>query len=432
MRHPAVASKKPSLLIKIQAKPHKPSIKLPELSSVPLSSRIPSTPNLSPDSRPPNASLFDGPVKPSHIIVNFPEYLMDREASEIAQFREVWFLRNTVPKTKKTSNVIPDFFHFVPNDHIAYRYEQEAVIGKGSFGSVIRCLDHKTGERVAIKMLRDRPKVHSQILFELDLLIQLQGVDANEDHTIIRYFDSFSFRGFFCIVMELLYLDVYTVLKSQRFIGYPTNTVRMVGRETAAALSFIHQQGIIHCDIKPENILFTSKQKGHIKVIDFGCSCFIGKILFSYIQSRYYRAPEVVLGLEYGKEIDIWSLGCVLCEMFTGVPLFAADDEGELINMVVEMKGLPPLSLVKMAPRAHHYFDEAGRLKQKPNGKSKQIVPGSTPLGDATKLRDPMFLSLIESCLTWEPATRITAEELLTHPWIAQGEMEEKVALSAR
>ena len=368
----------------------------------------------------PDEPLFRGPVKPSFIIVNYPDYLTDREQSEIQLHREVYYLRNAPPKSKKTSNVIPNFFHFVQGEHIAFRYEQEEVLGKGAFGSVLKCLDHKTGQSVAIKMLRDKPKVHSQIMFELDLLMRLQDRDAPHGHNIIRYVENFTFRGFFCIVMELLYLDLYTTLKMQRFVGFKMPMVQTVARETAEALAFMHSQGIIHCDIKPENILFVSEKRDHVKVIDFGCSCYVGKLLFSYIQSRYYRAPEVVLGMEYSKEIDVWSLGCVLCEMVTGNPLFPANDEEELISMIVEMRGLPPHSMIKNAPRAHHYFDANGELKTKPSESGRLYLPNGKTIQQATKIRDGLLLSLIEGCLTWVPSERITAQEILSHPWIHQ------------
>jgi dual specificity tyrosine-phosphorylation-regulated kinase 2/3/4 len=413
MRHP---SKKQPILIKVQGKPlHGAPIRLPHLPPAPLSARPPNAPPG--PLRDPAQPLFEVPAKPSHILLTFPGYLTEIEQSEIMQCREIYFLRRSPPKPKAAPTGVPEFFRFVQNDHIAYRYEQIRVIGKGSFGSVISCIDHKTGTHVAIKMLRDRPKVHSQIMFELELLVHLQS--SNAETNIIRYIDNFTFRGFFCIVMELLYLDIYTVLKAQRFVGFPNCIVRTVAKETAESLHFIHSSGIIHCDIKPENILFTSDDKMHVKVIDFGCSCFVGKIMFSYIQSRYYRAPEVVLGLEYGREIDIWSLGCVLCEMLTGYPLFCADDETQLINMVVQLLGLPPISLVKQAPRAHHYFDEGGQLKQKAGKKGAQqgVVPGSLSLADATKIRDPVFLSLIDGCLKWLPMERLTAEQVMEHPW---------------
>lgn len=75
---------------------------------------------------------------------------------------------------------------------------------------------------------------------------------------------------------------------------------------------------IIHCDLKPENILLAQPNRSAIKVIDFGSSCFQDKRMYTYIQSRFYRAPEVILGLPYGPPIDMWSTGCILVELYTG------------------------------------------------------------------------------------------------------------------
>ena len=84
------------------------------------------------------------------------------------------------------------------------------------------------------------------------------------------------------------------------------------------ALQFLHGLGLIHCDLKPENILVKSYSRCEVKVIDLGSSCFETDHLCSYVQSRSYRAPEVILGLSYDKKIDVWSLGCILAELCTG------------------------------------------------------------------------------------------------------------------
>ncbi|KAK8846239.1 hypothetical protein M9Y10_020245 [Tritrichomonas musculus] len=363
--------------------------------------------------------LFPVPAKPAYIFSNCRNFLTDYEESEILNYREVYYLRPEPVQSKKAITQIPNFFHFVKNDHIAYRYQQLQVIGKGSFGSVFECYDHKNNEKVAIKMLRDKPKIHSQIVFELDLLKMLQSnSDDDDDHHIIRYIESFTFRGFFCIVMELLSIDIYAALKYQRFIGFRKSVIQMVARQTAEALAFIHKTGIIHADIKPENILFLNKEQTAIKVIDYGCSCFVGKLLFSYIQSRYYRAPEVVFGMQYSTGIDIWSLGCVLCEMVTGKPLFCAEDEFELMQMLVEVLGLPPDSMTKSGTRAHHFFDEKGQLKVKPNSRGKYHIPSSSSIELQVHSNDPSFISLIEGCLRWDPKERFTAEDILNHQWV--------------
>lgn len=79
---------------------------------------------------------------------------------------------------------------------------------------------------------------------------------------------------------------------------------------------------LIHCDLKPENILLVQPQRSAIKVIDFGSSCFVDERMYTYVQSRFYRSPEVILGLPYGCEIDMWSFGCILAELYMGYPLF--------------------------------------------------------------------------------------------------------------
>lgn len=94
--------------------------------------------------------------------------------------------------------------------------------------------------------------------------------------------------------------------------------IQAIARQCLEALEYLHQLGIIHCDLKPENILIKSYSRCEIKVIDLGSSCFLTDNLCLYVQSRSYRAPEVILGLSYDQRIDLWSLGCILAELYSG------------------------------------------------------------------------------------------------------------------
>lgn len=100
------------------------------------------------------------------------------------------------------------------------------------------------------------------------------------------------------------------------------------------ALQFLHSLGLIHCDLKPENILVKSYSRCEVKVIDLGSSCFETDHLCSYVQSRSYRAPEVILGLPYDKKIDVWSLGCILAELCTGNVSFSSEQYFHLIMCI--------------------------------------------------------------------------------------------------
>lgn len=131
-------------------------------------------------------------------------------------------------------------------------------------------------------------------------------------------------------------------MRNEQFKGFDSNYLRHITKQILNSLSFLEKVGIIHCDLKPENILFTNEQCKDVKIIDFGSSCYNYRNGFTYVQSRYYRAPEIVLGLPYTQAVDMWSLGCILVEFTSGSPLFPALDENELLEMVLTMIGLPP------------------------------------------------------------------------------------------
>ena len=114
---------------------------------------------------------------------------------------------------------------------------------------------------------------------------------------------------------------------------------------------------MIHCDLKPENILFVQPNRSAIKVIDFGSSCRANAPMYTYIQSRFYRSPEVILGLPYNTAIDMWSLGCILVEMHTGSPLFSGRDQQDQMARFVSLLGLPPKHMLDRGRKTHHYFE---------------------------------------------------------------------------
>jgi len=116
-------------------------------------------------------------------------------------------------------------------------------------------------------------------------------------------------------------------------------------------LRMLRQHSIIHCDLKPENILLVQPKKSEIKLIDFGSSCFAHEKIYTYIQSRFYRAPEIMLGVSYTPAIDMWSLGCILAELYTGFPIFPGETEPEQMALIMEVNGHPPKDLVDVCSR---------------------------------------------------------------------------------
>ena len=136
---------------------------------------------------------------------------------------------------------------------------------------------------------------------------------------------SFVFRGHSCITFEILHKNLYEFLKEHQFSGFSHDLIRRFAIQILQSLTFFKKNAIIHCDLKPENILLKEENKSGIRVIDVGSGCFEEKQLYTYIQSRFYRAPEIILGIRYTPAIDMWSFGCIMVELFTGFPIFPGE-----------------------------------------------------------------------------------------------------------
>ncbi|CCJ28486.1 unnamed protein product [Pneumocystis jirovecii] len=305
-------------------------------------------------------------------------------------------------------------------DHIAYRYEICSILGKGSFGQVVKCFDHKTGQAVAIKIIRNKKRFHVQALTEIKILKQLSKWDPNDSYSFIKYIDHFYFREHLCIVMELLDLNLYELIRINGFKGFSLSMIRCFTKQLLQNLVFFKEHGIIHCDLKPENILLCSELKPNIKIIDFGSSCFENEKIYTYIQSRFYRSPEVILGLDYGISIDIWSLGCILAELYTGHPIFPGEDEHEQLACIMEVLGFPESCLIEKSTRKKIFFDSLGNPHSTIFSKGKRRSPSSKTLSQAVKCNDIVFLDFLSQCLLWNPEDRLTPEKALKHKFITK------------
>ncbi len=143
-------------------------------------------------------------------------------------------------------------------------------------------------------------------------------------------------------------------MKSCKFQGFTIDLIRRLSIQILQVLSYLEKFNIIHCDIKPENILLKEKNKSGIKMVDFGSSCFANERLYSYIQSRFYRSPDIILGYkgyDYGVPIDMWSFGVMIFEFFTGYPLFPGENEAEQILLFTEALGPPPKEYLQVSSR---------------------------------------------------------------------------------
>lgn len=253
------------------------------------------------------------------------------------------------------------------------RYMLEKVIGRGSFGQVVRAYDTRTKAHVAIKIIKNNALYVEQALSEVRMTAYLNRIDPDDGHAIMRIFDKFIFRGHQCLVLELLSFSLYDLLRSTEFYGVSLNLVRKFCRQILNCLAFLSRPdvNIAHCDLKPENVLLRHPQRSAIKVVDFGASCRVSDTMFTYVQSRFYRAPEVILGIAYDTQVDVWSLGCMLVELHTGYPLFAGRDEADQMAVIVERLGMPPKHILDAGKKTHLFFD-----KVRPGIEATAAAPG--------------------------------------------------------
>jgi len=235
---------------------------------------------------------------------------------------------------------------------------------------------------------------------------------------MINFTQSFYFRGHLCISTELLGMNLYEFIKAYEFKGFPLPLIRRFTKQMLSALNLLKAHRVIHCDLKPENILLAHPLHSEIKVIDFGSSCFENEKVYTYIQSRFYRSPEVILGMSYGLPIDMWSLGCILAELLTGYPIFPGENEQEQLACIMEIFGPPEKHLIEKSSRKKLFFDSMGKPRVTVSSKGRRRRPSSKTLAQALKCDDEAFLDFIARCLRWDPERRLKPDEAIRHEFI--------------
>ena len=329
-------------------------------------------------------------------------------------------------------------------------------LGSGTFGQVFECNVEGSAEKVAIKVIKNQAAYYHQARVEIGIL-QLLNTQADPygEYHIVRLRDFFMNRGHLCLVFELLNLNLYELIRRNKFRGLSLSLVRVFVTHILEALTVLEKSSIIHCDIKPENILLKDAKTGEVKLIDFGSACFKNKTAYTYIQSRFYRSPEVILGCQYNEAIDMWSLGCVAAELFLGLPLFPAASEFDLLERITEtLEGLPRSMLINAKNTSMYYKfingtshsmpvllkpAEYQALHLKPVAKGKQYFkhtklhdiicgypfkPGISEKEELVQMEQrTCFIDFLSKLLQVDPKLRPSAAEALAHPYITGADL---------
>lgn len=382
-------------------------------------------------------------LTPEQAMKTFMHKLSSYEHHEVFNFPQIYFVGQN-GKKKQAVHGGPNnegfddeqgSYMLVAHDHISYRYEIIKIIGKGSFGQVIKAFDHKTQTHVALKIVRNEKRFHRQAQEEIRILEALKKQDRDNNMNLVHMLESFTFRNHVCMTFELLSMNLYELIKKNRFQGFSLQLVRKFAHSILQCLEVLSRNKIIHCDLKPENILLKQQGRSGIKVIDFGSSCYEHQRIYTYIQSRFYRAPEVIVGARYSTAIDMWSFGCILAELLTGYPLLPGEDEGDQLACMIELLGMPPQRLLDQSKRARNFISSKGypRYCSQTTMPDGSIVlnggrsrrgkprgpPGSKDWVQALKgCDDSLFIDFLRRCLAWEPSERMTPSQALRHTWL--------------
>eukprot|EP00696_Hemimastix_kukwesjijk_P017347 gnl/Hemi2/5978_TR2075_c0_g5_i1.p1 gnl/Hemi2/5978_TR2075_c0_g5~~gnl/Hemi2/5978_TR2075_c0_g5_i1.p1 ORF type:complete len:644 (-),score=80.81 gnl/Hemi2/5978_TR2075_c0_g5_i1:84-2015(-) len=328
------------------------------------------------------------------------------------------------------------------DDIIAYRYIPLAVVGDGVSATAIKCFDMQTTNLVVLKAFdglentgaeeKDKKHFLEMALEEAEILKYINSKDPQDAYHIIRMYDYFVFRRVLYVVMEPLGESLYSLwlrCKNAQTRYFTLGKLQCIARQVLISLNFVHNElGFVHGDIKPENVLIKDEAECAVKLIDFGlCQENRSGNLTAMVQTRLYRAPEVFLGVPYDHKIDMWSLGAVLIELFTGHSLFPAKSSQAVLakmhNLCGPFEDCAPELLngvhtasyfVKDADGDYFVFEQSAE-----NNNNVTVYPRkNTKLVDKIQCSDPLFTDFVTRLMKLRPSERMDARDALHHPWL--------------
>lgn len=325
------------------------------------------------------------------------------------------------------------------------RYQVQQTLGKGTFSNVVRAIDTQTGRLVAIKIIRRNDIMRAESLKEIDALDLLHKADPEGKKHIIKLDRRFEHKGHLCLVFENLSMNLRELLKKfGKNVGLNLRAIRAYSQQMFLGLSLLRQCNLIHADLKPDNIL-VNEQRSLLKICDLGSVFPLADVATTptpYLASRFYRAPEVMLGIPYGFAIDTWAVGCTLYELFTGNILFTGQNNSQMLRAILECRGNYPPKLLRrgnsdiISVHFNENFTFIGQEISKISGSlEKRLMDFKKPTRDLksrlvgqhtrgmsdVEVKDlNLFVDFLDRCLALNPERRITPDEALKHPFLAR------------
>lgn len=313
------------------------------------------------------------------------------------------------------------------------RFRITTNLGRGVFSSVVKAVNEKSNKEVAVKLIRNNETMYKAGQKEIMILKKLNDQDPQDKRHIVRMLDQFEHRNHLCIVFESMGPNLREIIR--RFgkdVGLNLKAVRTYATHLFLGLSHMKKCNIIHADLKPDNIL-VNNSFNVLKICDLGsASTTEENEITPYLVSRYYRAPEIILGCPYGTPIDVWSAGCTLYELYTGKILFPGKDNNHMLLMFMEVRGKFSNKMIRKGQFSSKYFDDQYNFLETEPATKRLIrkVTFTQPERDLKKLLSGLarnekqqgllkhFIDFLDQCLVLNPDKRITPDAALRHPFI--------------
>ncbi|XP_071750251.1 uncharacterized protein [Lepeophtheirus salmonis] len=316
-----------------------------------------------------------------------------------------------------------------------YRYKILATLGEGTFGKVVKVKELNSDKIVALKIIKNVDKYREAAKLEVNVLEKIQEKDPTNIHLCGRMLSWFNYYGHMCLTFELLGLSVFDFLKENNYHPYSLDQVRHITYQLCYAVKYIHSCKLTHTDLKPENILFTNSdwevsynpkkkreyrriKNTEVHLIDFGSATFDWEHHSKVVSTRHYRAPEVILELGWSQPCDVWSIGCIMFELYLGFTLFQTHDNIEHLAMMEKILGPVPDKLIR---RSKTKFYAHGTLIWDENSAAGKYVKDNCRDLLKYKASDVddhnLLFDLIQKMLMYDPSERITLRESLLHPF---------------
>ncbi|KAJ8272717.1 hypothetical protein GJAV_G00092580 [Gymnothorax javanicus] len=320
------------------------------------------------------------------------------------------------------------------------RYGVYGYTGQGVFSNVIRARDMaRANQEVAVKIIRNNELMQKTGLKELEFLKKLNDADPDDKFHCLRLFRHFYHKQHLCLVFEPLSMNLREVLKKYgKDVGLHIKAVRSYSQQLFLALKLLKRCNILHADIKPDNIL-VNESKTILKLCDFGSASHVAdNDITPYLVSRFYRAPEIIIGKPYDYGIDMWSVGCTLYELYTGKILFPGKTNNHMIKLAMDLKGKMPNKMIRKGIFKDQHFDqnlnflyiEVDKVTEREKvtvmstiNPTKDLLTdmiGCQRLPEDQRKKVVQLKDLLDQILMLDPAKRISINQALQHAYIQE------------